>query len=72
MFTNMMQVPDSYLRAFRESQGVRFVDFCTTDILKDMIISNYLTTTSTETDIGLIKIGKITIRHKGMLSFLIT
>lgn len=59
-----------YVRAPREGYGVRFVDVRITDIVEDMMFSNFLAANSTATYIRYLKVCKMIIFYQDMLSSL--
>lgn len=59
-----------YMSAFGESYGVRFVGVLVLDIVEDMMFSNILSSNSGDTYIRHIRVGRMKVKHQGMLPLL--
>lgn len=57
----------NYTRAFEENYSVCIVDERMTDITEDMNFSNYLPVSSGVTYLRYTTVGKIMIKHNGLL-----
>lgn len=71
MFTDTLQSMLSYERAFKGDFSMRFVNFCMMDIVHNIALSNFLTTKSRANYIRYIRVGIMTMTHKGVPSLLL-